>query len=67
MGDAHNKKPKQDTPRTVALLVRSDAHVDVADLDEGQVTKLVPLVVSERVAERLLARHSYLTTVEGMG
>jgi hypothetical protein len=65
MGDAPNKKAKHDAAKMVALVIRHNAHADIADLDEGQVSKTVPLVVSQSTAKRLLACHSYLDALEG--
>jgi hypothetical protein len=60
---------KNDTKRSEASMVSvricSSAHVDVADLDAGQVSKTTPLVVSAVVARGLLARHPYLEASEG--
>ncbi len=65
MGDAPATKAKQEPADKVALVVRADAHTDIADLDEGQVSKTTPLVVSRGIADQLLKRHSYLMERKG--
>ena len=65
MGDAPAAKAKQEPADKVALVIRPDAHADIADLDEGSVSKTTPLVVSRAVARTLLERHSYLTEMKG--
>lgn len=47
------------------MRVRANAHVDVADLAEGSVSKTKPLSVSAAVATSLLKRHPYLEATEG--
>ena len=63
MGDAPAEKKRK--AATAALRVRSDAHVDVADLECGSATKTTALVVDEDVARSLLQRHPYLEATEG--
>jgi hypothetical protein len=68
MGDtpaAAKRDTKRDEANRVSLRICSSAHVDVADLDAGQVSKTTPLVVSAVVARSLLARHPYLVATEG--
>jgi hypothetical protein len=67
MGDtpASAKKDTKRIEATVSLRICSSAHVDVADLDAGQVSKTGSLVVSAGVARDLLARHPYLEASEG--
>jgi len=65
MGDAPATKAKQEPADKVALVIRPSSHVDVADLDEGSVSKTTPLVVSRSTANRLLVRHPYLTERKG--
>ncbi len=64
MGDAPAIKAKASTAKT-AVRVRANAHVDVADLAEGSVSKTTLLRVSPDVAAELLARHPYLEATEG--
>ena len=65
MGDAPAASATRKPADTVALVVRANAHVDVADLEHGTVTKSTPLVVSRAQATKLLARHPYLTERKG--
>jgi hypothetical protein len=65
MGDAPATKAKQEPAEKVALVIGPSSHADIADLDEGQVSKTKPLVVSRAVARRLLACHPYLEAMEG--
>lgn len=50
---------------TTAVRVRANAHVDVAHLDEGSVSKTSTLVVNADAARDLLDRHPYLEATEG--
>jgi hypothetical protein len=63
MGDAPNTKKRE--PARVAVRVRASAHVDVADLAEGTVSKTVPLVVDADTARDMVKRHPYLEALEG--
>jgi len=65
MGEAVASKTKRKHAEKVVLVIRSTAHADIADLDEGQVSKTVPLVVDRGVADELLKRHSYLIERRG--
>ena len=65
MGDAPATKAKQEPAEMVELVIRPNAHVDVADHTEGQVSKTSPLVVSRSTAKRLLACHPYLMDRRG--
>lgn len=65
MGDAPAAKAIRGQASKVALVVRANAHLDVADLNEGQVTKTDALLVSREVADGLLERHPYLTERKG--
>jgi hypothetical protein len=65
MGDAPATSATRKQTKTVGLVVRADAHVDVANLPEGTATKATPLRVSRDVADELLARHPYLTERKG--
>lgn len=64
MGDVPAEQKKREAT-TVKLRIRSTAHVDVADLDEGAVSKTSALVVAADVARDLLKRHPYLEATEG--
>lgn len=65
MGDVPAEQTKRAATKSVKLRVRLVAHVDVADLDEGTVSKTMPLVVAADVARDLLERHPYLEATEG--
>jgi hypothetical protein len=68
MGDAPAataSTPKDKPSAKVALRIRANAHVDVADLSDGRVSKTSTLVVPERDARRLLQQHPYLEATEG--
>jgi hypothetical protein len=66
MGDAPAATSTPPKPaELVALVVRADAHIDVADLEHGSATKATPLLVSRAQASKLLARHPYLTEWKG--
>lgn len=65
MGDAPAAKAPRGKAETVELVVRAGAHVDVADLAVGSVTKTSPLRVNRDVAAELLERHPYLTQRKG--
>jgi hypothetical protein len=64
MGEAPTASKKPAAAK-VRLVVRASAHVDVADLDAGCVSKTKPLVVDAATAKRLLAAHPYLEATEG--
>jgi len=63
MGDAPNTKKRE--PARVSVRVRASAHVDVADLAEGTVSKTAPLVMDAAAARDLVKRHPYLEALEG--
>ena len=65
MGDAPAAKKASTAAAKVAVRVRASAHVDVADLAEGTVSKTAPLSLPADVAANLLARHPYLEATEG--
>jgi hypothetical protein len=65
MGDAPAATATRAQATKVQLVVRADAHVDIAHLTAGKVTKTKPLRVSRGVADDLLERHPYLTERKG--
>lgn len=65
MGDAPAAKATREPTNPVELVVRADAHVDVADLEDGTATKVSPVRVSRTRAKQLLERHPYLTERKG--
>jgi hypothetical protein len=65
MGDATETTSKTRKAAVVAVRVRASAHVDVADLAEGAVSKTAPLVMDAAAARDLVKRHPYLEALEG--
>lgn len=63
MGDAPARSTN--SKATTSLRIRRLAHVDVADLAEGTVSKTDALSVDADVARELLDRHPYLEATEG--